>query len=1492
MMISKKYLLVLFSFALLLNTEAQKRDSFTREPIKLVEELASMFNESRKGEGKDFIEKKFGPIWIEQPAYNVQQQQMIYETLDMMLKNKNKVYPEFEHYIRALIAFPNTAKPASEFTSWQEVLIKTINDKKFKKYTPQILESSAGLFEKRCFFQSETVEWYTSSPNYKFQFDSVPCIYFEYLDLKCYAKGDSSIIYGTGGTYFVSDDRWRGNEGKITWQRAGFDPEKTYARFNKYDIRLKGSSYNIDSVTFYNEFFNQPLLGQIVEKVIADKTEKNASYPRFESYYKRLQIKNIVENVDYDGGFTMAGNKLAGSGTVEEPAILTFYRDSKKFLVARALEFDIKPDRVNSGHSQVTFYIESDSITHPDLNLKFEKASRTLILLRSEEGISKAPFQNSYHNIDMYFEALYWHIDDPKIEMGSLLGSTQHNGAFESNTYFKKKRFDAMMGISFKHPLYEIHEFVKSTGSNEFYAQELAHFHKHSEQQWHSVLIDLNNKGFVNYDLNTHRCIVREKTQAFLENNSGMRDYDVIQFNSEVGGGHNAQLSLLNFDLMLKGVQSFSVSDSQKVVIYPRNGEVTVRKNRDFGFGGRVFAGNFEFVGNEYFFNYKDFRLDLLQVDSCRIYVDDENSPVDQYGNRQKILVKSVLRDIAGNIRIDAPTNKGGYHSKTYPQYPIFNCTKMSYVYWDDQRIQKGVYNRDKFYYQVLPFTIDSLDNFTKKDLKFDGTLVSAGIFPDIEEPLVLMADNSLGFNKSTGGGGLPAYGGKAKVTADLELDFSGLKGGGQLDFVTASANSDKFIFFPDSTRGKTKSFINREQSGKIEIPKAVCDTVDLAFFPTLDRLDATSLDTPISFFENDASLEGTLSLTPKGMTGKGDMQFSGATLSSLGFEYTRRKILADTSAFQLASYESTGLAFKTENVNSAIDFDKRQGYFKSNSGETQIEFPQNQYICFMDQFTWYMDQAQMDLSSTRGASAAANDLVIDTSEEMQKSNFFSIAQGQDSLNFLAPKAKYDLKKSIISCDKIKYIIVADSKITPDSGKVVVEKYADMRELKRAQVLSNYVTQYHQIFNADLKITGRKKYFGSGDYAYKDENKKEQIIRFDEIKVDTTLQTVGAGTIKEEDQFFLSPAFEYYGKFDMKANNKFLNFEGGVRILHNCEAIERTYLRFASEINPEEIFIPIDTNLRDMDMSRLGAGVMIKDDSPMEVYPAFLSSKLEGNDMPLVELNGFLFFDKIARRYYIGSKEKIRQPKLPGNLISLGAEVCELNCDGQMNFNVDYGMLKFKNVGSLTYKMNGGDLDAQSTSLIDFPFDDGALKRMSEQIEQFPNLLPVDITKTKFEKSLIEWLGTQQSDKLISELSLGGQLKKMPEELQGILYLADVKWTWNPVDESFQTVGPIGIASMGKKQLFRYVKGKIEIEKRRSADVLRIYIELDSGNWYFFEYKLTIMNVMSSDKDFLTILQEVKDDKRKFEKDGKKFIYQVMPSKAARDKFVARFNDL
>lgn len=1487
-----KVLLIVF-LSLCSGLFAQQRiESFTREDEKFISELAKLFDDVRKGLGKEFIEKEFKPIWLNANPYSLKQQQIIFESLDMMLKNKSKVYPEFESYIIALINFPKSGKTEEDFLQWSTILAKIITDKKNKKYLPEFLDTSAGLFESRCIYKSTALRWVSSTNAYKFVYDSVPCVQFEQLNLKCYDKNDSTVIYDSKGTFFFTSDRFVGKMGKVTWARSGLDPAKTYAQFGAYQIKTKGSSYSIDSVMFYNEFFDQPLLGQLTEKIVAGKDAESASYPKFESYYKRLKIQNVVKGVDYDGGFTMAGTRLAGTGTDEEPALLTFYRESKPFLVASGLEFEIKPDRISTLHTAILIHIEKDTISHPDVSLSFDKKTRMLVLLRSEEGISKAPFANTYHNVDMYFESLQWNIDDPMIKMGAMPGGSQHYAAFESNNFFKKKRYETMMAAASNHPLQQVKAYATSIKSDEFYAIDIARFHRISEEQWHLLLIDLNNKGFLDYNLNTHYVKVRPKLYWYVDNNVGKRDYDVIQFSSEVKNGHNAQLSLLNYDLSLKGVENFVLSDSQQVSISPDKGELVIKKDRDFTFGGRVFAGNFEFMGSEYAFSYEKFQLDMLKVDSCRIYFDDPDAKPDEYGRKPKVRVKSVLRDVAGNVKVDAPTNKSGYHSKKYPQYPIFECTKTSYVNWQNPLIQGGVYKKDNFYYQVKPFIIDSLDNFKKEDLKFEGTLVSGGIFPDIDEPLVLMDDNSLGFMKSTGSAGLAAYNGKAKVTADLKLDHSGLKGGGDFNYLTASASSDEFTFLPDSMLGKTKSFINREQTSKVEIPKAQCDTTNLAFFAKRDQLDVSSITKNIDFFEKEATLKGTLHLRPKGMRGTGDMMFSGATLSSKDFEYTRRKILADTSNFQLAGTAETvdgALAFKTNNVNAAVDFDKRLGNFKSNGGETKIDFPSNQYICYMDQFTWFMDKDEMDLSSSR---AKGDDLVIDTSDEMKRSNFYSVAPEQDSLNFLATKAKYDLKKSIITCQKIDYIIVADSKVTPDSGKVVIHKYADMRPLVKAQILSNYVTQYHKIFNANLKIEGRKKYSGEGDYTYFDENKREQVIHLSSIRVDSTFQTKAEGKISKDQQFFLSPAFEYYGDFAMAASNKNLRFDGGVRMLHNCESIERTYFKFNAEINPEDIYIPVDSSLRDMEMTKLGIGVMVSNGSPLSIYPTFLSDMVEHKDQALIAAEGFLYYEKATSRYLVGSKEKIKQSKLPGNLVYLNTKDCELVGDGRVDFNVDYGMAKMANVGDVKYKTISSELMIQSSTLIDFPMEESAIKRMSEQIEKWPNLTPVDVSKTKYEKALVEIMGTEKSDKLISELNLSGQIKRLPDELENTLFLADVKWVWNSTDETFNSVGPIGIANMEKKQLFRYVKGKIEIEKKRSADVLRVYLELDPGTWYFFEYRLGIMNIISSDKDFNTILTELKDDKRRFEEGNKKYSFQLINNRKKRDDFVSKFPDL
>jgi hypothetical protein len=293
----------------------------------------------------------------------------------------------------------------------------------------------------------------------------------------------------------------------------------------------------------------------------------------------------------------------------------------------------------------------------------------------------------------------------------------------------------------------------------------------------------------------------------------------------------------------------------------------------------------------------------------------------------------------------------------------------------------------------------------------------------------------------------------------------------------------------------------------------------------------------------------------------------------------------------------------------------------------------------------------------------------------------------------------------------------------------------------------------------------------------------------------------------------------------------------------------------------------------------------------MKIYPGFLSAKLYKNDRGLIESTGYLYFDKTKKTYFIGSKEKIRQPKLPGQLLGLNTTSCELTGDGIMDFNIDLGMMSMKSVGTVQFKTADSLLNAQSTTLLNFPFDDGAQKHLAEKLVN-ANLDPIDLNKTQFEKSLIEFLGEEKSDKVIADMALDGELKKLPEELQQLFYFGDLKWVWHDSLETFTTSGPIGIASMGKKQIFKYTKGLIEIEKKRSADIFRLYIQIDGATWYLFEYKLNIMAISTSDEVFAEIIKNVKDENKRFEDGKKRFTYSVNTQKKQKDALIRRYPEL
>ena len=59
--------------------------------------------------------------------------------------------------------------------------------------------------------------------------------------------------------------------------------------------------------------------------------------------------------------------------------------------------------------------------------------------------------------------------------------------------------------------------------------------------------------------------------------------------------------------------------------------------------------------------------------------------------------------------------------------------------------------------------------------------------------------------------------------------------------------------------------------------------------------------------------------------------------------------------------------------------------------------------------------------------------------------------------------------------------------------------------------------------------------------------------------------------------------------------------------------------------------------------------------------------------------------------------------------------------------------------------------------------------------------------------------------------------------------------------------------------------GGIMIEKRRSGDIVDIYIEIDPQNWYYFNYRRGLMKAVSSNEEFNNEIQALKRDDRRYD---------------------------
>lgn len=1461
----KPALLILF-LVVVESVFSQPLKSFSSDPETYFKEMKGLMEAADKKKGKELSEE-FEEMWL--TKFNSVQQKEVVSLSNIMLKKRMNAIPNFRDYYQILLAFPKSDKSLEQFSDMHSMLEQSAGSMTSGKYV-QLLNTCEGLISKNALYSTQVLTWYMSTNNFSFGFDEQPFIDVPLCDIKAITRADSTRISGTSGILYPESYTFNGNKGKLLWERAGFKENEAYAQLREYTLTIKSSKFDADSAVFYfPKYFKNPILGQVSEKLTDNPSSRDVTYPRFVSYNTEFTIPEIFKGIDYLGGLTVQGAKLLGSGTSESLASFTFKKNGLPFITASSKAFLIEDNKLQSSRASIFIKIEEDSIVHPGLVFRYLDDKRELYLLRNNEGSSKTPYFNSYHQIDMDAEVLIWKVDGETIQMGAIPGSVESNASFESADYFREERYIEIKGMDEESPLTVLRKLSDANGQREiFHAREVADFYRIDITNVRHILRRMSNMGFILFDEETEMVTLKPRLRKYLLALNGRADYDVIQFKSRVGGSsNNAELSLLNYDLRMHGVSQIFLSDSQNVVIFPKNQELVVHKNRDFDFAGIIRAGRFEFFGKKFDFQYEKFKVNLTNVDSLRLYV--EGGELNEYGRSSLKRVKTVIENVIGDLLVDHPYNKSGVRGLA--QYPIFNCVQNSYTYYQRYSILGGVYPRSNFYFQLDPFQVDSLDNFSNEGLVFDGTFVSADIFPDLREKLKLQEDYSLGFKRTTGEEGLKIYQGKGDFINNLQMSHRGLRGDGEINYLTTTAKSKDFVFFPDSVNALCRSLnVRAETRGDVEFPDVEAADVRLHWEPYLpNKFEVAQTDQAMVMYAGESKLKGKIAIGENGMTGSGTMEFAAAEVASNQFRFRKEDFKSDTASFAFTARDEVNpdgtkeVAIKTDNVKADVSFKGRMGQFKSNSEESFIEFPVNKYIAYMDELRWYMDKDEVDMNSSM------NEI------DLIGSRFVSTRPDQDSITFVAPKAKYALSDRTIRTDGVKLIRIADATIYPADEKINVERNAVITTLENSRISANNDTKYHDIYDATIDITAKRKYTASGNYDFEDGIGNIQKIRFNNIKLDSLGNTIASGEIEESQNFSFSPEFSFKGKAYLYAPDKGLTFEGGVLIAHECESLRKSWLKFKAPIDPKDVMIPIDSFPKSIDNEKLLAGLVLIKDST-HVSPVFLAPKQKTGDEELLLSRGYLKFDQGKQEYQVTTKEKFGDATLPDDFIALKKANCDMSGEGNLSFGVDLGQVQLKTFGQVNLSQVDGNTSFKTMVAMDFFLQPELWKHIEDLIASTSGLQAADVSSPFYKKALTSRVGKSDADKLIKELGATGNIKRFPDGLNKAIVFSNVDFKWSTPTNSYISEGWLSVSNIGKTAINKVIKGKIEIVKKRGGDIMNVYLELDSDKWFFFNYTRNIMYVIAAEKSFNDAIREMDAKKRSVDGENGAPPYQFM----------------
>ena len=946
------------------------------------------------------------------------------------------------------------------------------------------------------------------------------------------------------------------------------------------------------------------------------------------------------------------------------------------------------------------------------------------------------------------------------------------------------------------------------------------------------------------------------------------------------------------------------MSDRKHVVIVPDNNRIVFKKNRDFQFSGGILAGMFEFFTKDCLFSYENFTIEMNKVDSLRFYAKADN---------QIIPIDGTLEKLQGRLMIDRGDNKSSRIET--PEYPKFHSDARSFKFY--RNINGGVFHpgavdtvmtaedlEGKFYYHLHPFVVDSLNDLSMRKVRFDGELVSGGIFPDIEEPLVVRDDYSLGFVHQIGSdetASYPMYDGLGAFHQKVYLSENGFYGEGQLDYQTAAFKSDQFMFYLDSVTALTQQFKMVPQHDGTLFPMATADALKLKWDVKTPELNTETVDSPICLY-GDTYFSGKTHLSPEGYVAEGKLNFGLTEFNSDYFAFDSRTFVADSADFMLYSSDSTTVAFSATNYRANVNFDSQKVQYDYLDERSNLDFPMNHFVCSLKEAEWDMATNSLHVYNpveSFGAYATAT-----THEDLlaihgNASKFISLVPDQDSLQFYSMSAEYDMTNYVIHAHDVKIIRVADAAVFPYDHDVDIDAESKLKPIS-GEMLADTLNGYHLFKDAEVNIHSRNHYEAQGYWDYVDAEGYSTPIRVDTI-IPVDGVTHGYAHITDSSEFRLSPQFGFNGRLILDAKEPLGYYDGQFALLAFEDGFEdsmpepsdtlsismddlaesqvpydtlvslNNWFASSTYIDPSAIRIPVAMNrIREKD-PRMCNGLYYELAIDGGYFAAFMIPKERRAELldEVEPANGWLWFDADSLRFVVTDTTRF------DTYICLDSRGV-ISGYGTHDLGLDLGLTEFVMHGDYTQYPNDS-LVLRGLNVFNVPiFDDKAMEAIAEVYANI-EAESIDLTQTPF----LHYYRSEHSEQQAEEMSKNIELEGYPRMESTDFYcntivIPDLKMVWNKQLRAFVSVGKIGLGNIGKHIVNKYVDGYVVFDRRLGNityffqnDLFMTYINYNCGDGQ--------LQVHATYSDINQRLYDTKEKSRTVIKDNKAFQYVAVP---------------